>query len=124
MKIIVDLETSVVKYAFPERASVIMTPDSVDVRDTWVESNIGFSYDDVNDSNSIKYKNVTLPEDYLDNKYTYDGSEWTIVGGWTDPDPVLPTLVDRWEELFPEPEAPEIIPRETEPDSEAPVAEI
>lgn len=99
MKIIVDKTNSIVKYGFPDRALVSLTDEQAQVGDKKRRGPELF-YDDVNESNSVIYQDVDLPEGYYDNKYKYDGSTWTIVDGWEDPDPGTLNLIDRWTELF------------------------
>ena len=39
-----------------------------------------------NSSDSTVYENVTAPADWTGNKYTFDGTTWTLNPNWVDPD--------------------------------------
>ena len=87
MKIIVNRQTSVVRYHLPDWTYINLTEERAEIGEPGGPAELTF--EDVNSVNAITYENITLPEDYRDDKYTFDGStSWNIVEGWTDPVPV------------------------------------
>ena len=40
---------------------------------------------DLNSSNSVVYKDVTAPTDWIGDKYMFDGTNWTLNPDWVDP---------------------------------------
>lgn len=92
MKIIVENETGLVKYALDDDKPVEFTAGQINVGDP---ESLDFIIADLNSDNSTLYENVTdVPADWIGNKYTYDNSEEARTGStvWTqDPDWVDPT---------------------------------
>jgi hypothetical protein len=40
---------------------------------------------DLNAGNAAVYEGVTAPADWVGNKYTFDGSVWTLNPSWVEP---------------------------------------
>ena len=83
MKIIVNRETSVVRYHLPDWVYIDLTEEMAEIGESGRPAELFF--EDVNSVNATTYENITLPDDYEDNKYRYDGLVWTMVDGWTEP---------------------------------------
>ena len=77
MKTIVENSTKLSKYIFADDASVTISSDNI------VTPN--FIIADLNSGNSSMIENVTPPENWSGNRYTYDGSTWTANPDWVDP---------------------------------------
>jgi hypothetical protein len=81
MKTIVETSTGLSKYLLADDVAVTSNADNIVVGDP-VEFIIG----DLNSSNATITENVTAPEDWTGNKYTFDGTTWTLNPNWVDPD--------------------------------------
>ncbi len=77
MKTIVENSTNLSKYIFADDASVTISSDNI------VTPN--FIIADLNSGNSSIIENVTPPENWSGNRYTFDGSTWTANPDWVDP---------------------------------------
>ena len=77
MKTIVENSTNLSKYIFADDASVTISSDNI------VTPN--FIISDLNSGNSSIIENVTPPENWSGNRYTFDGSAWTANPDWVDP---------------------------------------
>ena len=77
MKTIVENSTKLSKYIFADDASVTISSDNI------VTPN--FIIADLNSGNSSMIKNVTPPENWSGNRYTFDGTKWTANPDWVDP---------------------------------------
>ena len=89
MKLIVETETKLVKFALSDDTALEVA-DTITVGDP-----VEFIIADMGSSNSTIYENVTdTPDDWAGWKYMYDGSEWTLNENWYDPtveeDPLAP----------------------------------
>ena len=93
MKIIVDRTSSVVKYHLPDWAFINLTEQVAEISDS-EDREPSLFFPDINSSNAVTYDNVDLPGDYRDNKYTYNGTVWTMVEGWVDPPRQMPPEED------------------------------
>ncbi len=69
--------TNLSKYIFADDASVTISSDNI------VTPN--FIIADLNSGNSSIIENVTPPENWSGNRYTFDGSTWTANPDWVDP---------------------------------------
>lgn len=86
MKTIVETSTGISKYLLADDVTITATATEITVGDP-AEFIIG----DMNSGNSTITENVTnAPDDWMGCKYTFDGTTWTMVDGWVDPE----TLVD------------------------------
>lgn len=81
MKTITETSTGLSKYLLDDAKAVTMTADNITVGDP-AEFIIG----DLNSGNATLTENVTnAPEDWSGNKYTFDGTTWTLNPDWVDP---------------------------------------
>lgn len=81
MKTIVNNETNVSHYLFPQTETVNIFADRIEVGNP-----IRFAIGDLNSSNSTLVQNVTEPDDWYGCKYTYTATEgWVAVPDWVDP---------------------------------------
>lgn len=72
MKTIVETATSLSKYLLEDDLAVTVDTDHVIVGDP-----PQLIVSDLNADNSVVYEGVTAPADWVGNKYTFDGSNWT-----------------------------------------------
>lgn len=77
MKTIVENSTNLSKYIFADDASVTISSDNI------VTPN--FIIADLNSSNASMIEDVTPPENWSGDRYTFDGSTWTANPDWVDP---------------------------------------
>jgi hypothetical protein len=80
MKTIVENATALSKYMLDDGEVVVFTEQNIVVGNP-----PKFAIGDLNSNNAIMYENVTAPEDWFGNKYTFTGSEWVINSNWVDP---------------------------------------
>lgn len=81
MKTIVENGTNLSKYLLADDVAVGSTESNIVVGDP-----AQFIVGDLNSTNSTVYENVTnAPEDWTGNKYTFDGTAWTLNPDWVDP---------------------------------------
>ena len=82
MKVIVKNDGNVVKFAEDDSTTITSTTDSITVGDP--AENIILQ---LNSTNATVYENVTdVPDDWVGNKYCYDGTTWTQNANWKNPD--------------------------------------
>ena len=77
MKTIIENSTKLSKYIFDDNASVTISSDSI------VTPN--FIIADLNSSNASMIEDVTPPENWSGDRYTFDGSTWKENPNWVDP---------------------------------------
>tara|TARA_R100001244_G_scaffold50637_1_gene44338 strand:- start:177 stop:482 length:306 start_codon:yes stop_codon:yes gene_type:complete len=82
MKTIVSNLDNLSKYILENNKTVNSTEVNIAVGDP---NNLDFYIGDLNSNNSTIYENITPPEDWQGNRYTFDGSSWTEVEGWINP---------------------------------------
>jgi len=82
MKTLTFNETTHSPYIFTDDKSVIMESNRIIVGDP---ADPDFYIGDMDSSNATLHLDVTPPDDWLGNRYTFDGSAWTEVAGWVDP---------------------------------------
>ena len=82
MKTIVSNSDNLSKYILENNKTVNSTEVNIAVGDP---NNLDFYIGDLNSNNSTIYENITPPEDWEGNRYTFDGSSWTEVEGWINP---------------------------------------
>lgn len=80
MKTIVEKSTSISKYLLNDTEVVLLNEDNIVVGDP-----PKFIIGDLNVSTATVYKGVTAPVDWAGNKYTFDGTDWTLNPDWADP---------------------------------------
>ena len=79
MKTIVEKSTSISKYLFDAAEIVVLNDDNIVVGNP-VEFIIG----DLNASSVTVYEDVTAPAEWMGNKYTFDGIDWTLNPDWVE----------------------------------------
>lgn len=81
MKTIVETTTSLSKYLLDDAEVVVLNEDNIVVGDP-----AKFIIADLNASTVTVYEGVTAPEDWTGNKYTFDGTDWTLNPNWVEPE--------------------------------------
>jgi len=77
MKTIVETSTGVSKYVFEDSVSITMRKTKINTPN--------FIISDLNSTNATMHKGVTPPDDWVGNKYTFDGTSWAINPNWDEP---------------------------------------
>jgi hypothetical protein len=80
VKTIVENTTILSKYLLDDAKVVVLNEDNIVVGDP-AEFIIG----DLNASTVTVYEGVTAPADWIGNKYTFDGTDWTLNPDWVNP---------------------------------------
>ena len=81
MKTIVDKTTNISKYLLEDDTTISLTAENITVGDP-----LQFTISDMNDSNSTVHESVaTPPEDWVGNKYKYNGTKWTANADYVEP---------------------------------------
>jgi hypothetical protein len=80
VKTIVENATSLSKYLLDDAEVVVLNEDNIVVGNP-----AEFIIADLNASTATVYENVTAPADWIGNKYTFDGTDWTLNPAWVDP---------------------------------------
>lgn len=80
MKTIVETTSSLSKYLLADDVVVTLNADTIIVGEP-----PQFIVADLNASNAVVYEGVTAPADWIGNKYTFDGSVWTLNPDWVEP---------------------------------------
>lgn len=80
MKTIVENATNFSKYLLDNTEVVVLNEDNIVVGDP-----AKFIIDDLNASTVTVYEGVTAPVDWIGNKYTFNGTNWTPNPNWFDP---------------------------------------
>ena len=80
MKTIVENATNLSKYLLDDAEIVVLNEDNIVVGDP-----PKFIIADLNASTATVYEGVTAPADWIGNKYTFDGTDWTLNPTWVDP---------------------------------------
>lgn len=82
MKTIVETSTGLSKYLLADDVTIVSNADNIVVGDP-----AQFIIGDLNSGTVTITENVTnAPEDWSGNKYTFDGTTWTLNPNWVDPD--------------------------------------
>jgi len=82
MKVIAETSTKLAKYALTDDETIVSTADNLQIGNP-----IKFLVDDLNSTTVTITENVTnVPDDWIGNKYTFDGTTWTLNPNWVDPD--------------------------------------
>jgi hypothetical protein len=84
MKTIVETSTNLSKYLLSDSTDVTIESDRLIVGDS---SDPNFYVSDMNNTNTVVYTGITNdPDDWIGNKYTFDGTTWTQNPNWVDPE--------------------------------------
>lgn len=78
MKIILDKETNLCLYSFEDDYNIEIGDENVKIDK---HNYIGY----LNSDNCILVENVELPEDWKENKFVYNNSEWILNSNWSEP---------------------------------------
>jgi hypothetical protein len=82
MKTIVETSSGLSKYLLADDVTITATADNITVGDP-----AQFIIGDLNSTTVTITDNVTnAPEDWSGNKYTFDGTTWTLNPDWVDPE--------------------------------------
>ena len=80
MKTIVENATSLSKYLLNDAEAVVLNEDNIVVGNP-----PKLIIADLNASTATVYENVTAPADWIIDKYTFDGTDWTLNPAWVEP---------------------------------------
>jgi len=81
MKIIVETENNISKYAIADDVTVESTAANITVGNP-----VQFIIGDLNDANTTVYADVAdTPDDWIGNKYCYNGKKWTANADYVEP---------------------------------------
>lgn len=80
MQTIVETATGLSKYLLDDAEVVVLNEDNIVVGDP-----AKFIIADLNANTVTVYEGVTAPADWTGNKYTFDGTDWTLNPNWVDP---------------------------------------
>lgn len=81
MKTIVETSTGLSKYLLADDVTIVSNADNIVVGDP-----AQFIIGDLSAGTVTITENVTnAPEDWSGNKYTFDGTTWTLNPNWVDP---------------------------------------
>jgi hypothetical protein len=81
MKTIVETSSGLSKYLLADNVAITATADNITVGDP-----AQFIIGDLNSTTVTVTDNVTnAPDDWSGNKYTFDGTTWTLNPDWVDP---------------------------------------
>lgn len=84
MKTIVETSTGLSKYLLEDDVTIVSNADNIVVGDP-----AQFIIGDLNSGTVTITENVTnAPADWSGNKYTFDGTTWTLNPNWVDPETV------------------------------------
>ncbi len=82
MKIIVETENNLAKYAIADDVVVESTSANITVGNP-----VEFTIADLNDANTTVHADVTdTPDDWVGGKYFYDGAKWTLNAEYVEPE--------------------------------------
>ena len=82
MKTIVETSSGLSKYLLADDVTITATANNITVGDP-----AQFIIGDLNSTTVTVTDNVTnAPEDWSGNKYTFDGTTWTLNPNWVDPE--------------------------------------
>ena len=80
MKTIIETNTNLSKYLLADDVVVTLNANTIIVGEP-----PQFIVADLNAGNAVVYEGVTAPADWIGNKYTFDGSSWTLNPNWIEP---------------------------------------
>ena len=82
MKTIIENTTNLSKYLFDDTEVIRVSEVNIVIGDP-----VQFSIADLNANTTTVYENLTAPVDWIGNKYTFDGTDWTLNPDWVEPTP-------------------------------------
>jgi hypothetical protein len=80
MKTIVENATNLSKYLLADDVVVALNADHIVVGEP-----LQFIVADLSSGTAVVYGDVTAPDDWIGNKYTFDGTDWALNPDWVDP---------------------------------------
>lgn len=80
MKTIVEKSTNLSKYLLDDAEAVVLNANNIAVGNP-----VKFIIGDLNASTVTVYEGVDAPADWIGNKYTFNGTDWTLNPEWVDP---------------------------------------
>lgn len=88
MRVITETSTGLAKYVFSDETNISATAFEIIVSDTVDDEDVvRFIIADLNSTIVTVTDGVTnVPEDWVGNKYLFDGTTWTLNPNWLDPD--------------------------------------
>ena len=86
MRIIVETSSGLAKYALADEINLFSTATEITVSETVDgEDVVKFIIADLNSTTVTVTDSVTnLPEEWVGNKYTFDGTAWALNPNWVD----------------------------------------
>lgn len=75
----VIVREGVAVYITDDNVELPTPPAMIEIRPCGCDDVIRIGAGDVNIHNSVVYENVTLPEDYEDGRFEYDGINWSLI---------------------------------------------
>ena len=82
MKVITETSTQLAKYALADDETILSTSQDIKIGNP-----VDMIIADLNSATSTITENVTnVPDDWVGNKYTFDGTTWALNPNWVDPD--------------------------------------
>lgn len=86
MRVIVETSSGLAKYVLNDDINISATATEITVSETVDDEDIvRFVVADLNSATVTITDNVTnVPADYTGNKYTFDGTAWTLNPNWVD----------------------------------------
>ena len=80
MKTIIENATSLSKYLLDDAETIVINDDNIVVGNP-----AKFIIGDLNASSVTVYEGLTAPAEWMGNKYTFDGIDWTLSSNWVEP---------------------------------------
>lgn len=83
MRVIVETATGLSKYVFADNEVIVSLPDHIKIGDP-----LRFIIGDLGSGDVTITDNVTnVPQDWIGNKYLFDGTTWTLNPNWVEEPP-------------------------------------
>ena len=88
MRVITETSTGLAKYVLSNETNISTTASEIIVSDTVDGENVvRFIIADLNSTIvTVTDGVINVPEDWVGNKYLFDGTTWTLNPNWLDPD--------------------------------------
>jgi hypothetical protein len=81
MKTIVEIETKLSKYLLDDAEAITFNADTIAVGEP-----TRFTVTDLDSGTAVVYGDVTAPDDWTGNKYTFNGTDWALDPNWVEED--------------------------------------